>query len=122
MIKQIFVGFLLFWFLLYPAHSTFAISGNDWNKFEVDQQDGYIVGVIDSYKLMPAVCKMIPDANCIFARAVSLPMYCFPTSPYGQLIAIVRKFMEDSPEKWHFNMSENVHSALDRACNAQKPK
>jgi hypothetical protein len=106
--KQTFVGFLLFWFLLYPAHSTFAISGNDWNGFTKDAQDFYVVGFIDAVRGALASRHELPKWDCAYTKFEARPVVCFSNSPYKQMIAIVRKYMNDSPAQWHNTMSSNI--------------
>jgi hypothetical protein len=122
MTKQIFVGFLLVCFLPHPAESTIAVTGNGWNKLSTREQDLYIVGVIDALADAVYICNQVPNTDCSVIKKIAAPALCFEGKPYEQSVAIVRKYMNETPANWHYTMPSIVSTALHEACKAGKPE
>jgi hypothetical protein len=120
MTKQIFVGFLLVCFLPHPAESTFAVNGNAWNKLSTRDQDVYIMGVIDALADAVDICNQIPSTDCSVIKEIAAPALCFERKPYEQSVAVVRKYMKETPANWHYTMPSIISTALHEACKSGK--
>jgi len=115
------IKILLVLFSLYYAQSALAIDGNDWNKLPNDNQHAYTVGVIDAWQNIIGYCGA-PQTACfpikgMFESIVS----CTSNRPYGQIAAIVAKYMKDHPEGWHYDMASIIFTALSQACKKTNP-
>jgi hypothetical protein len=97
------------------AEPCLAFSGNDWRKLSTDAQDFYIVGVLDGWSNLRGECKDGQN-NCVFLETFATPLSCFTKSPFDQYVAIVRKYMNDNPSKWHYHMASSIRLALFDAC------
>ena len=98
--------------------SADALNGNEWKKLPTDARQGYVGGVIDSWatlrgfiegaKVSPGGAAIYTDlARCIGNREIT----------YGQMNAIVDKYLADHPDKWDYSMAVLVWSAVYDVCN-----
>ena len=128
-LKRVVLLILCFWSY---SPRVFAITGNDWNRLSTNSQAFYVIGVIDGWKNASQMCKegtytekhdtKSKVFNCEFFRLMTeLFLSCFTNSPYDQLIAIVRKYMEDHPEDWHTPMAFISLKSFNDACRQLKP-
>ena len=77
-------------------------------------RSGYLGEVVSGLKL-------VTDTNPSYAQGVvertfRLTSDCAQPMTYGQIIAIVEKYMKDHPEAWHYRMASIVFSAVQATC------
>lgn len=90
-----------------------AMNGNRWMRLSEATQDLYVAGVMDAWEHVTAISKTNPEiAN--FVRIVSCASDRGMT--YGQIAAIVKKYMKDNPAEWHYTMASLVWTAMNDAC------
>jgi Rap1a immunity proteins len=109
-------AFLITLCLLFAVDAE-AISGNDWKQIDPEEQRFYVVGVVDAWQHLEQVASrsVIPPSGAItvFTKIVK----CVEKGmTYAQMVAIVQKYMENNPPKWHYGMTSLVWSALNEAC------
>ncbi len=75
-------------------------------------QRAYVRGVVEAWITDVEVSKRIgttsayaPLSDCLINKM-----------EVGQVFAIVRKWMQDNPGKWHFDMPSLIHGALQETC------
>jgi hypothetical protein len=111
--------------IVVPEGAQAGTSGNDWNKFPEGQKWGYILGVIDSWVENSSMRELVSRtgtsgtldglsmreaelSRCLDARSM----------PLSQVVAIVKKYMQDNPANWHFSMTGEVMLAMSDACKS----
>ena len=109
-------AFLMTFCLLFASDAK-AISGNEWKQLDPGEQRFYVVGVVDAWQHLEQVASLsvIPPSGAItiftkLVKCVSEGM------TYGQMVAIVQKYMENNPAGWHYGMVSLVWSALNQVC------
>ncbi len=104
--------------VLFPL-TGFALTGNEWNALSTPARQAYIVGVVDTWEnvaLSHQATKEVP--NIASNSMVRLSNCLLKGMTYGQVYAIVERYMVDNPSMWHYGMSSNVWTAIDKACPA----
>jgi hypothetical protein len=96
----------------FPSVVT-ATSGNDWEKFSDSFQTAYIGGVVDTWWMFQETMDSSPKvrlytglSDCIKERHMT----------YGQIAAVVKKYMDEHPQDWGYSMSALIWQALDKVC------
>jgi hypothetical protein len=82
------------------------MTGNFWKDMPDIARVAYAAGFIDGM----IAATTAPDSSAGVAKCVA------DTMPYGQINAIVSKYVADHPEKWHLNLSALAATALWEAC------
>lgn len=106
---------------LYYAQSALAIDGNHWNQLPNDRQNAYVMGVVDAWQNIIGYCGA-PQGACFPVKGMFEPIVsCTSNRPYGQITAMVEKYMKDHPEGWHYDMASIIWTALSQACKRNNP-
>jgi Rap1a immunity proteins len=108
-------AFLLTVCLLFAVEASAITSGNEWKQFPLEARQGYILGVVDTWAYFGEAASLAgqqPPVVIIFTELVK----CAGGMTYGQINAIVQKYMENNPAEWHFSMASLVWSALHEVC------
>jgi len=112
-------SFLMTLCLLFAAEAM-AISGNDWKRLPLAGQQAYIAGVIDTWGDVGGraeVMKKLGHEGSLNELIFTDLHECVSKKmPYGQIVAIVKKYLEDHPSGWHYGMADSVYEALWEAC------
>lgn len=106
--------------LLLACLNASALSGNEWKQLSVFQRNAYIWGVADAWQNLAQMEKSAKDqpqrsSAVLFtnvAGCVSKGM------TYGQISAIVEKYMDDHPSEWHYEMASLAWTAVQIACKS----
>ena len=102
------------------APSAEALTGNDWKNLPADSREAYVWGVADTWSAVRSLNKAPPVAEkpdrptrmmIELAECVSRGM------TYGQISAIVEKYMIDNPGTWHSSMAYIIWIAVLKACS-----
>jgi len=101
--------------LVFAVEAT--IRGNDWRGLPPAAQQAYVAGVIDTWG--DVVGRAIkghrePTPNELFYK--QLYECVGGKMPYEQIIAIVKKYIENNPAQWHARMADLVFTALSEPC------
>jgi hypothetical protein len=106
--------------LLYPAAAV-GWTGNEWRGMAPAIQSGYIAGVFDAWRMHIYLVRNPPHALSSMETVIAEVVDCVLTRKmtYTQIIAITRKYMDSSPERWDQDMVESVYGALTGACKPQ---
>jgi hypothetical protein len=82
--------------------------GNAYLQLSLAQQVAYISGVVDGIYLVPVF-------NAEHIKIERLHR-CIEGMGNSQICAIVNKFLQNNPTRWHEPMNNLVYSALVKAC------
>ena len=104
--------FLITLCLLFAVDAK-ALTGNQWKELSQVTQGYYVMGVIDGWRYVGAAALAIKERN----TSTEL-IKCVMKIPYSQTIAIVQKYAQDNPAKWHYSMEELIWLAAVEACDA----
>lgn len=75
------------------------------------------MGRVDAWMNLGSASQMIEMSRRSTVEQLILGLTsCAKARPYGQLSAIVKKYMADHPEKWHDSMADLVFGAISAAC------
>ncbi len=88
--------------------ATEFVDGNDWLEKSEIGKIMYVSGVIDGLILAVAY-----DADSTY---VDRFVECLGGMTAGQVTAIVRKHLNEHPERWHIPMHFEVYSAITNSC------
>jgi Ssp1 endopeptidase immunity protein Rap1a len=110
-------AFLITLCLLFASEAS-AISGNEWQQGNTDEQRFYVWGVIDAWQHLKQVAALsvLPPSGAITIFTKLAKCVSERGMTYGQMFAIVQKYMENNPAEWHYAMVSLVWSALNRGC------
>jgi len=105
--------------LILTAHDTHAVNGNDWKQYSKLSRDTYVWGVVDTWKNIEQVdeLKEVKSHDFIVSHYKPLLRCIGQNMTYGQLSAIVDKYIENNPALWHLSMSSLVWTAVHNVCN-----
>ena len=85
---------------------TSTFTGNAFRRSPVSQRTGYAIGLVSGL----SVAKFQgPEATGILVE-------CLKGMTYGQLLAIIEKYIADNPAEWHHHMNQIANDALVGAC------
>lgn len=88
-------------------HNGF-LTGNEYRDLANTQRQHYIMGVIDGSLLAPLFGAPKPKLAWLET--------CVTGMRSDQVVAIVDKFLEANPVRWHQSMHVLVYSALRESC------
>ncbi len=90
-----------------------SLDGNAWKKMPDVAQRAYIMGIIDTWALHVELEKRAAGPTSIYTKIVD----CMTDKmPYSQVVAIVRKWMQENPASWHYDMASLVWGAMNDTC------
>jgi hypothetical protein len=104
------------------AVDAMAITGNEWKQLTPAGQQAYVAGVIDTWNGVgqrATVMKKMGHGgslNELFFTDLHECVSVRNRMPYGQIVAIVKKYMDNNPSGWHYSMADSVYEALSEAC------
>jgi len=85
------------------------LTGNKYRQAPEEIKTGYIMGTVDSIGALSGwgdlTTPHILNINT-----------CTKGMPADQIVAIVDKYLESNPEKWHFDMTSLTLNAIIQAC------
>lgn len=91
--------------------STF-VTGNQWLGMDNNKQVLYVMGVVDGMNIAHAVNnKSKNEKEIYFFKCNVVGM------TGGQIRAIIKKYMDENPDKWHWPMPVMISSAIDESCS-----
>jgi hypothetical protein len=101
-----------------PAMSitAMAMSGNDWMQLKQVQQEIYVSGVADFWGDLAVIAKRRDSKDPLSSTAIRITDCMSGKFTYLQIAAIVKKYMNNNPEKWHDSMSSLTGLALLEVC------
>jgi hypothetical protein len=107
----------IFWLLLLTVDAV-AMSGNEWKQLPRSSRDAYIWGVVDTWQNLAATLTLrkAVSPSPSEAQFTDLARCLSEGMTYGQISAIVKKYMEDNPSEWHYGMASLAWSAVHKAC------
>jgi hypothetical protein len=108
--------------ILFTVHAA-AVTGNEWKQLPLPAQETYVIGVVDTWnsleKLRLTLGKGSEEASSIVTPLVN----CIKEKmTYGQMIAIVQKYIGDNPAHWHYDMPSIIRVAIHEACTSTEQK
>jgi hypothetical protein len=105
--------------LLMAAQDGFCTTGNVWNGLSYAEKNYCVAGVIDTWgevELLRLSEKPTPPAN-----VYTLLTSCSKRGmTYPQFEAIVQKWADANPEKWHLSMTALVLQAMADTCHLKR--
>jgi len=95
-----------------------AMNGNDWKKLSQGQQQGYIVGVVDTWMNIDQLLSYNPKerTGAVATGFTTLAKCVTQGMTYGQMTAIVQKYIENNPSQWHYTMPSIIEAAFFEVC------
>src|SRR5262245_57363365 len=110
-------AFLMTVCLLCAAEAR-AISGNEWKQLPDTTREGYVYGVIDTWGNLTQMIEPTgkPSTSGAVRLFTDLSRCVRKEMTYGQVAAIVQKYIEKNPSQWDSEMSSLVWTALNEAC------
>ncbi|MFA4901756.1 MAG: hypothetical protein WC600_03320 [Desulfobaccales bacterium] len=81
--------------------------GNNYMQLDVEDKAKYCMGLLDGILLSPLFGASKSKLSWLESRVDGIANY--------QLVAIIDKFMQAHPERWHENMHTLAYSALANA-------
>jgi len=102
--------------VLAMSATTMAASGNDWMQLTQVQQEIYVSGVADLWRDIAAIAKSKDSKDLISLSAIRITDCMSRKFTYMQIAAVVKKYMENNPEKWHYSMANLTWMALLEVC------
>ncbi len=112
-LKIFVVAFTIQLISLPSAISGGFLFGKDWSAQNYDFKVGYVLGVIDA----------LSTANLQRKDGLLFITNCIPKAvDSNQLVKIVEKYIEKTPEELHYNMDFLVMKAVTKAFNCQESK
>ena len=84
------------------------IDGNEYRDFSGDEKRVYLMGLMDGSFLAPVYGA--PKARIEWLER------CVTGMTDAQLVAIIDKFLQANPARWHNDMHTLVYSAMLEAC------
>ena len=111
-------AFLMIGCLLFAVDGNGAMSGNDWKQLRLGEQQAYVWGVVDTWTNFTQAIEPSgkPSSSEVLKMFTDLTRCVRKGLTYGQMVAIVQKYMENNPSQWHFAMASLVWTAIDEAC------
>jgi hypothetical protein len=110
-------AFLMTVCLLFAAEAMAAsMSGNEWKQLYRGEQNTYVWGVVDAWQNLQQAALLLEQQPSVVTSFTKLVKCINEGMTYGQVVAIVQKYMENNPSKWHESMSWLVWIALSEAC------
>ena len=99
------------------ARPAFAFTGNDWKDWTEELRVIYISGVIDAWAQMvatnnPDKDKPVEAGTWVYAYAVA----CLKGMPYGQIKAMVTKYLNDKPGLWQQPLPYLIFGTVAKFC------
>lgn len=107
-------AFLMTVCLLFTVDAE-AMTGNDWVRLPQTAQQYYVFGVLDAWENFGEVALRLNQQSSVVTNFTKL-VTCGAGMTYGQINAIVQKYMENNPANWHYSMPSLVWTALDGMC------
>ena len=91
------------------------ITGNEYRQMPESQRVVYVMGLLDGIKISPFFgAPSGPEGpEGVLARQY----YCTKGMSNYQLEAILQKFLNEHPERWHDDIHTLFYGALDSACD-----
>jgi len=121
---------LILCFVLF-AVSASAKTGNEWRNLSLAARQGYVMGVLDAWRdaedMRIASLRREKDKKSIEILSNMPPVITHIVEcmggkmTYGQIIAIVDKYIENNPEQWHHSMVSLIWTATHEACAPTPP-
>jgi len=90
------------------------VDGNGYRAFSGFEKRAYAMGLIDGYFLAPLFGAP--------KRRLEWLERCVVGMTDVQLVAIIDKFLQDHPERWHDGMHALVYSAMFEACRPYRER
>ncbi|MGH8542100.1 MAG: Rap1a/Tai family immunity protein [Gammaproteobacteria bacterium] len=90
-----------------PVHEGF-ITGNEYQEFSDLQKRRYVIGVLDGLLLAPLLAA--PNAEVEWLGR------CITGMTDTQVVAIVAKYLQQNPHRWHESMHVLVYSVFVTTC------
>ena len=110
---------VLGWLAALTPGWSYAVTGNDWQKWNEDTKTAYVSGVVDTWKHVAHRANEYRATE--FTKSYSSAVDCLKgRRPYSQISAIVEKWMKDHPEHWHYELTSLVWEAVHHSCPARK--
>jgi hypothetical protein len=92
-----------------------AITGNQWRELTRAEQAYYIIGVLDGWDDLGDTTLQAKERTPVVTGFTKL-VKCAVGMAYAQIHAIIQKYMENNPAKWHSSMALLVWFALNEGC------
>src|SRR5438046_1828691 len=111
--------------LILPAYSA-QTTGNTWRQLSRESRDGYVWGVVDNWHAINTVAektseiKKVQIPGTIALHFIELSECLNKGMTYGQVSAIVYKYVEANPSLWNYPMTSLVWTAVNEACQTMK--
>jgi len=111
-------AFLVTLCLLFAAEAT-AISGNEWKQLSQTARVYYVMGVLDGWdNLGNLISRTNPNQQLSVVTNHAKLVNCVAGMTHSQIAAIVQKYMENNPARWHSAMTLLVWLALYEVCES----
>jgi hypothetical protein len=112
--------------LLFPYGEAHAMTGNEWRTFDETAQAFYVVGVYEGWQSVLSWIMNEQERKTGQRTLPEVPIFIFLDNilrscvsnrmPRNQIIAIVAKYLNDNPARWHEQMPILIADAMGAAC------
>jgi hypothetical protein len=106
-----------------PLSAVDALTGNDWRMLPERVRQGYVTGVLDVWTTVVDVSKEVQKGNPRYIPSTEVRMFSPATTcyrenmTYGQVFAVVDRYMSQHPENWDYAMATLVWDTMHQTCN-----
>ena len=94
-----------------------AITGNEWKRLLETAQQVYVIGVVDTWNNLAQIIEATekPSRSEVLGFFTDVTRCLRKRITYGQITAIVQKYMENNPSQWHYDMASLTWNAVNEA-------
>jgi hypothetical protein len=111
-------------YLLISVTATHAITGDEWRQLPELPQKAYVSGVLDAWFHVAKLSQAVKEANPSYTPG-AMERHFAPITDctqyrmsYGQVYAIVAKYVSQNPEHWHNGMPSLIWTAMSKGCSS----
>lgn|SRR5574341_378630 len=105
------------WMILPVVLVSYSIAegftGNEWRDLSEIGRNYYVAGVVDTWAQVVKAEEMTGEHTAL-AAPYKVLMDCILSKkmPYSQIVAIVKRYMDEHPEEWGSGMTALVFVAM----------
>jgi hypothetical protein len=112
----------ILWLLLLALPAAAQISGNDWRTLPLASRAAYVLGVVNGWQHLATLTDYGnkiggPPSVAPAAEMLVEVVHCLDRNKgmtNEQIVAIVEKYMKESPAEWHYGMPSLIWAAIHR--------
>jgi len=111
-------AFLITVCLLWAVEAK-AITGDEWRQASEAEQLAYLAGVTDVWQFFREITSRAKDPSTLAERQMERAKCVAEMEmKLTQFRAVVKKFVDDNPARWHYSMSTLTWLAAVEVCKS----